>query len=163
MDRPHCKVHCFGFIHCNYMPDDCYMFEDQQKLCCISLQDVLLPPGVTSPANSSVLAAGTWLDPSDPLLSQIPPGAALNRCSPGMIVAVIYFCSFVLLCGFVLVNFVIGVIIDNMQSSKTHDDMAVSRYHVEQFVKVRLMEFLLRCKRMIHAGLAADSPCGLCA
>lgn len=102
----------------------------------LSLQDVLLPPGVTSPTNSSVLGAGTWLDPDDPLLSLIPAGASFNRCSPGMLVAVIYFCTFVLLCGFVLVNFVIGVIIDNMQSSKTRDDMSVSRYHLEQFVKV---------------------------
>lgn len=114
----------------------CLVLTVPYRLLCRLLQDFLLPAGVVSPNNSSVLAAGTWLNPDDPLLSQIPPMSTVNRCSPGALVAVIYFCSFVLLCGLVLVNFVIGVIIDNMQSSKTSDDMAVSRYHVEQFVKV---------------------------
>lgn len=102
----------------------------------LRVQDVLLPPGVVSPTNSSVLAAGTWLDPDDALLAHMPHGAVVDRCSPAGLVAVVYFCSFVMLCGLVLVNFVIGVIIDNMQSSKTHDDMTVSRYHLEQFVRV---------------------------
>jgi hypothetical protein len=39
----------------------------------------------------------------------------------------------------VLVNFVIGVIIDNMQSSNNSKDMPISRYHVERFTRVSWM------------------------
>lgn len=61
----------------------------------------------------------------------------MNRCSPSPIAAVIYFCSFVLLCGLVLVNFVIGVIIDNFQSSCQSDDLSISKASVEHFAQVR--------------------------
>lgn len=61
----------------------------------------------------------------------------MNRCSPSPIAAVIYFCSFVLLCGLVLVNFVIGVIIDNFQSSCQSDNLPISKASVEHFAQVR--------------------------
>jgi hypothetical protein len=70
------------------------------------------------------------------LVKQIPADLLGNHCSPAPLAAVVYFCSFVLLCGLVLVNFVIGVIIDNMQSSNNSEDMPISRYHVERFTRV---------------------------
>lgn len=76
---------------------------------CSHAQDVLLPsaaPG--SNATSVVLAAGTWLSPGDELLGLLPAGAAANRCGPWVAATAAYFCSFVLLCGLVLVNFIIG-------------------------------------------------------
>lgn len=98
----------------------------------LAVQDVSLPAG----SSVSSVTAGTWLDPSDPLLAQLPAGAVVNRCSPSLIGALIYFCSFVLLCGLVLVNFVIGVIIDNFASSCEHDDLPVSKDNVDHFAKV---------------------------
>jgi hypothetical protein len=70
------------------------------------------------------------------LVKQIPAQLLGNHCSPAPLAAVVYFCSFVLLCGLVLVNFVIGVIIDNMQSSNNSEDMPISRQHVERFTRV---------------------------
>lgn len=96
------------------------------------LQDVSLPAG----GNNSSIAAGTWLDPWDALLAQLPAKAVVNRCSPSTVGAVIYFCSFVLLCGLVLVNFIIGVIIDNFASSCQSDDLPISKDHVDQFAQV---------------------------
>jgi hypothetical protein len=82
------------------------------------------------------LTAGSWLDADDALVKQLPADALGNHCSPAPLAAVVYFCSFVLLCGLVLVNFVIGVIIDNMQGSNNSEDMPISRYHVERFTRV---------------------------
>jgi hypothetical protein len=98
------------------------------------LQDVLLP--ADGGASSSSITAGTWLDPSDALLSRLPSEAVANRCSPSPVGAVIYFCSFVLLCGLVLVNFVIGVIIDNFASSSEGDNLPVSKASVDHFARV---------------------------
>eukprot|EP00879_Flechtneria_rotunda_P021439 GHRR01022596.1.p1 GENE.GHRR01022596.1~~GHRR01022596.1.p1 ORF type:complete len:189 (+),score=60.61 GHRR01022596.1:1631-2197(+) len=97
------------------------------------LQDV----SVQDPASGAFhVSAGSYLDPGNSLLSQVPAELLVNRCSPSPLAAVAYFCSFVLLCGLVLVNFVIGVIIDNMQSSVDAQQSSISRAHVEHFVKV---------------------------
>jgi hypothetical protein len=98
----------------------------------LRMQDVSLPAG----GSVSSVTAGMWLDSNDALLAQLPAGAVLNRCSPSPVGAVIYFCSFVLLCGLVLVNFVIGVIIDNFASSCQHDDLPVSKENVDHFAQV---------------------------
>jgi hypothetical protein len=83
------------------------------------------------------VAAGTYLDPGDALLQQLDRRAVQDQCSPSPVIAVIYFCSFVLLCGLILVNFVIGVIIDNMQSSAESEELPISRHHLMQYQKVR--------------------------
>lgn len=82
------------------------------------------------------ITTGTWLDPGDERLSRISTDAVANRCSPSPVAAVVYFCSFVLLCGLVLVNFVIGVIIDNFQSSCESDDLPISKASVDHFAQV---------------------------
>lgn len=93
------------------------------------MQDFPLPTGGS-------ITAGTWLDPSNGLLSQLPAQAVVNRCSPSPAGAVIFFCSFVLLCGLVLVNFVISVIIDNFASSCRDDGLPVNKDSVEDFAQV---------------------------
>ncbi|KAF6257951.1 Ion transport protein-domain-containing protein [Scenedesmus sp. NREL 46B-D3] len=113
----------------NGIMQDCMVTSE----CIEVLQDV----DVSSPAGQAAVsvAAGTWLDAGDALVRQVPADMLGNRCSPAPLAAVVYFCSFVLLCGLVLVNFVIGVIIDNMQSSNSSEDMPISRYHVERFTR----------------------------
>lgn len=53
-----------------------------------------------------------------------------------MLHLLMFLCSFVLLCGLVLVNFVIGVIIDNMQSNNDSEDTPIRRGDIDKFVKV---------------------------
>lgn len=93
------------------------------------MQDFPLPTGGS-------ITAGTWLDPSDGLLSQLPAQAVVNRFSPSPAGAVIFFCSFMLLCGLVLVNFVIGAIIDNFASSCQDDGLPVNKDSVDEFAQV---------------------------
>jgi hypothetical protein len=105
---------------------------------CVQVTDDVRLPGASSTSAAS-LAAGTWLDAGDARLAQLPAGAFVNRCSPSPIAAVLYFCSFVLLCGLVLVNFVIAVIIDNFErSSSQGSDLPISKALLDSFVQVRV-------------------------
>lgn len=97
----------------------------------------LLNPQDVDLSGGTQVAAGAYLDPGDPLLQQLDRRAVQDQCSPSPVIAVIYFCSFVLLCGLILVNFVIGVIIDNMQSSTESEELPVSRHHLMQYQQVR--------------------------
>jgi len=79
-----------------------------QDQCIRVLHD--LPDEAASSASPSALlaAAGTWLDAGDPLISKLPLDAVADHCGPGSVVAAIYFCGFVVLCGLILLNFVVG-------------------------------------------------------
>jgi len=105
-------------------------------------------------ARSSVtlLPAGSWLSPGDDALQQMPPEMASNHCSPSPVIAVVYFCTFVLLCGLVMVNFVIGVIIDNMQSSSENADLPVNKAHMERFAQVNMPVLTHRMQRCAGGG-----------
>lgn len=108
--------------------------QPNEAACWVDVQDVALP--ADSSSSSISITAGSWLDPGDALITQLPVDAVVNRCSPSPAVAVIYFCSFVLLCGLVLVNFVIGVIIDNFASSCQGEDLPISKANVDHFAQV---------------------------
>ncbi len=87
--------------------------------CILITQDTLLPNSSTS------LAAGTYLDPWDPQLGAVPSAAQLNQCSPAPIVSVVFFCVFVVLCGMIMINLVVGVILDNFESSLHDEELQV--------------------------------------
>ena len=90
----------------------------------------------TFSATPTVVSQGTYLSPRDPLLEDLPAAVLLDQCSPSPIAAVAYFCTFIILCGLILVNFVIGVIIDNMSSSSMSEELPVSEFHLVQFAEV---------------------------
>jgi hypothetical protein len=87
--------------------------------CILITQDTLLPNSSTS------LAAGTYLDPWDLQLGAMPSAAQLNQCSPAPIVSVVFFCVFVVLCGMIMINLVVGVILDNFESSLHDEELQV--------------------------------------
>jgi hypothetical protein len=87
-------------------------------------------------SGQTVLPQGAYLSPGDRLLEELPASAIIDQCSPSPLAAVAYFCTFVILCGLILVNFVIGIIIENMSSSSTSEDLPVSEFHLVQFAEV---------------------------
>ncbi|GLC39690.1 Caveolin-2 [Pleodorina starrii] len=93
-----------------------------------------LPSSLTTPAAVITLEAGTYLDPSDPLLSSLPANATDNQCAISPAVAVLYFPTFVILCGFILLNLVIAVILENMMVEEADEALPVSRSIVGAFV-----------------------------
>lgn len=48
----------------------------------------------SDPSNSTLIAAGSYLDPRDPLLMDIPSDLQYDQCSPAPILSVIVFCSY---------------------------------------------------------------------
>ncbi len=87
--------------------------------CILITQDTMLP------GSSTVLAAGTYLDPWDQQLGSLPSAVQLNQCSPAPLVSVIFFCVFVVLCGMIMINLVVGVILDNFESSLHDEELQV--------------------------------------
>jgi hypothetical protein len=72
-------------------------------------------------------AAGEWLDSgSSALKGLIEDTDFINRCTPSKGGTVIFFCIFVLLCAFVMLNLVIAVILDNFESYNKAEDLPVS-------------------------------------
>uniref|UniRef100_A0A7S1XCD4 Voltage-gated ion channel superfamily n=1 Tax=Tetraselmis chuii TaxID=63592 RepID=A0A7S1XCD4_9CHLO len=59
-----------------------------------------------------------------------------DECGHPMWLTGLYFCGFVLICSFILLNLVIAVILDNFQSSTANEAMPVSRFHMSRFVEV---------------------------
>jgi hypothetical protein len=56
---------------------------------------------------------------------QVPLASQESQCSPHPLAAVAYFCLFQVLCGLVLLNLVIGVILDNFESSLHDEELQV--------------------------------------
>ena len=83
-----------------------------------------------------------------------------------MQVSIIYFCSFMVLCAYVMLNLVVAVIIDNFLINKSESDTIVNQDHLAQYVDTwseldprgtqyipaHKLEFLVR---------AIDEPLGL--
>mmetsp|Transcript_58370 Transcript_58370/g.186060 ORF Transcript_58370/g.186060 Transcript_58370/m.186060 type:complete len:1610 (+) Transcript_58370:485-5314(+) len=57
-----------------------------------------------------------------------------DMCSPHPSAAVIFFCVFVILCAFVMLNLVIAVILDNFQNSSQEEEAPVSQQHMDKYV-----------------------------
>jgi hypothetical protein len=60
------------------------------------------------------------------LLSVLPKSVQDDQCSPAPVLAVIYFFTYIFLANYLLVNMVVGIIIDNMQSITYQEDLPVT-------------------------------------
>eukprot|EP00898_Chlorokybus_atmophyticus_P005123 jgi/Chlat1/5611/Chrsp369S00415 len=62
-------------------------------------------------------------------------GDAENRCTPSPLLAVMYFMSFQIFCAFMMLNLIIGVILDNFTNMTKKEEPLVATEHLEQFRK----------------------------
>ena len=60
----------------------------------------------------------SYVDQDDPGWSSLDEKYYTNQCSPHPVIAIIFFCFFILLCAFVMLNLVIAVILDNFEQLK---------------------------------------------
>eukprot|EP00198_Chlamydomonas_reinhardtii_P012138 XP_001701475.1 voltage-gated Ca2+ channel, alpha subunit [Chlamydomonas reinhardtii] len=102
--------------------------------CMITHNCVLITANVTAPATNATLVEGTYLSPNDPSMSGLPPDVHQNQCSLSPWAAVVYFPTFIVLCGFILLNLVIAIILENMITSENDEGLTVSKSLVGQFV-----------------------------
>lgn len=103
--------------------------------CMVTKGCVLLTAPATSPATNASLPAGDYFDPGDPLIAGLPPALLDDECSLSPFAAVVYFPTFVIICGFVLLNLVIAVILENMIVSETDEGLPVTKTMVRQLVE----------------------------
>ncbi|GIL88323.1 hypothetical protein Vretifemale_16288 [Volvox reticuliferus] len=95
----------------------------------------LSPPLATIVSTVVPLLAGTYLDRSDPLLSSLPSNATQNQCPLSPIAAVVYFPVFVVLCTFILLQLVIGVLLENLTQAESDAELPISKACVDSFVE----------------------------
>ena len=62
--------------------------------------------------------------------------AAETRCSPWEGAALIYFCSFVIICALIILNLVIAVIIDEILASSDAETLPVVQENMENYIEV---------------------------
>ena len=70
---------------------------------------------------------GSYYTPGDSALDGVPSSVTDNQCSLLPILSVVYFFTFVLCCSYMLLQLVIGVIIDNINSSYNDENLAVGQ------------------------------------
>ena len=91
---------------------------------------------------SATFGSALLVDLNSPLVdtwtADFDPEFMVDGCTPfgSTAVSIIYFCSFMVLCAYVMLNLVVAVIIDNFQTEKSESDSIVNKDHIEQFVEV---------------------------
>ena len=78
----------------------------------------------------------SYVDQDDPGWSSLDEKYYTNQCSPHPLISIVYFCFFILLCAFVMLNLVIAVILDNFESSSKDSECPVSKHDLQTFVTV---------------------------
>jgi hypothetical protein len=96
--------------------------------CMIVRECVLYKDPTTGVESYLDLADKTWFDAEEDSFT--------NQCTPHPIGAILFFCFFVILCAFVMLNLVIAVILDNFQSNSQNEEIPVSKEHMTRFTEV---------------------------
>ena len=109
---------------------------------------------------------GQYFNSDDPRIYGLREEDLENGCSPHPVVAIVYFISFVVLCAFVMLNLVVGVILDNFQDSNTVEAMPVSREHLERFANVWGQldprgTYYVSASKLSHIISQVDPPLGV--
>lgn len=79
------------------------------------------------------LPSGTYLNPDSPLIERLQPAEYEDQCSLHPIVSVVFFLSFVMLSGLIIINLVVGAILENMAMSSTDVLLPVTKDNIEDF------------------------------
>lgn len=116
-------------------------------------KDCVLLTGNASTSTGEYLV-GSYFSLGDPELDFIQKELLEDQCNPNAFVTILYFCSFILICGFILLNVVIAVILDNFQSSLRIEHLPIQVHHIEEFSKVNIsLIFSLFLTVEIRSGL----------
>ena len=113
--------------------------------CMIQEQCILVTGPTPLQLNASAIGAGTgnytvwpgtYLDSiADALvLSQIPSDQQQISCSPSPAITAIYFETYMLLVTYLLLQLVIGIIIENIEHFVAIDSMQITQDHIQAFV-----------------------------
>ena len=92
---------------------------------------------VVAADNSTLqLWSGQYLDPygDQSLISQLPTSATENQCSISPTLAAFYYTTFMLVCTFLILQLVIGIIIESIELQYANDRLPIHEIHINSFV-----------------------------
>jgi len=116
---------------------DCMQLENCYKVLRGISVDV---PDGDGDVKQVMLEAGQYLDPLDDkdIIEALPRDAWRDECSINPMLAVLYFCIFMLVCTYIMVQLVIGIVLDAIQVQSFLDEMDVGQDNIQDFVSAWL-------------------------
>lgn len=98
---------------------------------------ILIKRDIVDSNNGTLAAAGSYLDQGDVRLNTAKPTVDYeDQCCLHPLVSVIFFLAYVFLAAMIMINLVVGAILDNMASSSSEVLLPVTKIHIEDFVRV---------------------------
>jgi len=108
---------------------------------CMQMQDCIFVSTsvqLTQPDGSvATVWEGTYLDSEEDaaLIASLPHGVAVNQCSPAPALAAIYFVTYMMFVVYLMVQLVIGIILENIETHARIDNMKVKQQHIQDFLE----------------------------
>lgn len=102
------------------------------KECIQMLQDCTPD---TIPSCGASFYDGLLYLPADIKRFGVSSDITLDRCPANRIIAILYFCVFTVLCGFILINLVIAIVLDSFRSSNVEESLPISKQHMSEYVE----------------------------
>mmetsp|Transcript_29721 Transcript_29721/g.77084 ORF Transcript_29721/g.77084 Transcript_29721/m.77084 type:complete len:380 (-) Transcript_29721:955-2094(-) len=114
----------------------------QKEDCWLVEQDVTFSmPGGDGDAMQVALDKGQYLDPiNDQMVLDHMRGdselrdALMDQCTINAMLAVLFCCIFILVCSYIMVQLVIGIILDNIQAATVMENTTVGQDDVNEFI-----------------------------
>jgi len=108
----------------------------------------------------------TYLDQGDSTWPDAPEDLWTNQCTPNGVATILFFCCFVILCAFVMLNLVIAVILDNFQSNSLNEEVPVSKEHMQRFTEIWMQldpyaTYYISASKLQLVVQALDPPLGI--
>jgi hypothetical protein len=50
-----------------------------------------------------------------------------DQCSINPMLSILYFCIYMLVCSYIMLQLVVGIIVDNIETAESMDEMAISQ------------------------------------
>lgn len=105
--------------------------------CMVDTQCVHVKHTFTNSAGDEVTPSPvTWYNPGAEVLDGAATDAIEDNCGPWSGLTVTYFILFMVLCGFLLLNLVIAVILDNFQNTSSNEELEVSQSNILRFAEM---------------------------
>lgn len=104
---------------------------------CIMVAENIVITNATDNSTIATLWSGQYLDSygDQVLISQIPSSALVNQCSISPTLAAFYFSTFMLVCTFLILQLVIGIIIESIELQYANDRLPINEKHIDAFVE----------------------------
>ncbi|KAF5831562.1 hypothetical protein DUNSADRAFT_12975, partial [Dunaliella salina] len=114
-------------MHGAMVKEDCYLVQADISVTL---------PGSNGTLQQVDLKRGQYLDPVDDhaLIDELPQGALKDECTINSMLAVLYFCIYMLVCTYIMIQLVIGIVLENVQTATFMEGISVGQDQILDFV-----------------------------